>query len=304
MSIISTVEAVPSRLLAIYASLYESGSGENKERIEGWATPPSLSKSGAEEGGGSSTKLFVNSLQEARRLGLVEEVDDKLRITVDARGGGENGRECESHFQNYLKRTLFDPERAIETQQAGFMFALTWFLNSSPLKPMNFSQDPSFSIKTEIGEHAGRTECTTLLNYQSFLYWARYLGFATIVGGRDSEESGSRRAIPDPLRAIEWALPAIFANEDELPIEAFLDRLSAIFPVFEKGSIRKEYDALRLNPTADAVHRLSIATSMALQRLADRQRIGLNSIADAPARVLDLHFRTVRVSHVLRKEAA
>ena len=304
MSIITTVEAVPSRLFAIYASLFESGSGENKERIEGWATPPSLSKSGAEEGGGSSTKLFVNSLQEARRLGLVEEVDDKLRLTVDARGGGEKGRECESHFQDYLKRTLFDPARAMETQQAGFMFALTWFLNSNPLKPMNFSQDPSFSIKTEIGEHAGRTECTTLLNYQSFLYWARYLGFATIVGGRDSEESGSRRAIPDPLRAVEWALPAIFANEDELSIEAFLDRLSAIFPVFEKGSIRKEYDALRLNPPADAVHRLSIATSIALQRLADRQRILIGSVADAPARVLDFGIHEGRVSHVSRRGAA
>ena len=54
----------------------------------------------------------------------------------------------------------------------------------------------------------------------------------------------------------------------------FLNRLSAIFPVFEKGSIRKDYDAMRLNPSADAAHRLSIATSMALQRLADRQRIG------------------------------
>jgi len=304
MSIITTVEAVPSRLFAIYASLFESESGENKERIEAWATPPSLSKSGAEEGGGSSTRLFVNSLQEARRLGLVEEVDDKIRLTANARGGGKKGHECESYFQDYLKRTLFDPARAIETQQAGFMFALTWFLNSNPLKPVSFSQDPSFSIKTEIGEHAGRTECTTLLNYQSFLYWARYLGFATIVGGRDSEESGSRRAIADPLRAIEWALPAIFANADELPIEAFLDLLSAIFPVFEKGSVRKEYDGLRLNPSADAAHRLSIATSIAVQRLADRQKLSLGSVADAPARVLDFGVREGRISHVSFRRAA
>ena len=299
MSIITTVEAVPSRLFAIYSSLFDSENGEFKERIQAWATPPSLSNSGAEEGGGSSTKLFINSLQEARKLGLVEEADDKLRLTVDARGGGKKGRDSESHFRNYLSRTLFDPTRATETQQAGFMLALVWFLSTNPLKPMSFSEDPSFSIKIDIGECAKKTECTTLLNYQSFLYWARYLGFATIVGN-----ASFRRAIPDPARAIEAVLPAVFAGDIELATEHFLTRLAAIYPIFEKGSIRESYNAMRLHPPPDAAHRLSIATSIALQRLADRQRIALSSVADAPARILDFGVREGRVSHVILKGTA
>lgn len=304
MSIVTTAQAVPSRLFAIYATLFDSENGEVKERIESWATPSSLSGRGADEDGESSTTLFSNTLQEARRLGLVEEVDDKLRLTVEARGGGKKGRDCEDHFQDYLKRTLFDPARAVETQHSGFMLALAWFLSANPLKPMNFSEGPQIALKIEIGDNANKTELTSINRYQNFLYWARYLGFATIVGGRDADDSNSRRAIPDPRRAIEAALPAIFAEDVELPIEQFLTRLAVIFPVFEKGSIRQDYDAMRLNPQADAAHRLSIATSIALQRLADRQRIALGSVADAPARILDFGLRESRVSHVILKGAA
>ena len=299
MSIITTVEAVPSRLFAIYSSLFDSESGEDKRRFQAWATPPSLSNSDTEEGSGSSTKLFINSLQEARKLGLVEEESNKLRLTVDARGGSKKGSDVESHFRDYLGRTLFDPTRANETQQTSFMLALAWFLNTNPLAPMSFSEDPSFAIKKDIGEHARRTECTTLLNYQSFLYWARYLGFATIVGN-----ANTRRAIPDPAPAIEAVLPAVFAGEAELATEQFLTRLAAIYPIFEKGTVRESYDAMLLHPPPDAARRLSIATSIALQRLSNRQRIALNGVADAPARILDFGVREDRVSHIALRGTA
>ena len=295
MSIITTVEAVPSRLFAIYSSLFDSENGEDKKRFQAWATPPSLSNRDTEEGGGSPTRLFINSLQEARKLGLVEEENNKLRLTVDARGGGKKGSDVEDHFHNYLGRTLFDPLRANETQQTSFMLALAWFLNTNPLVPKSFSEDPSFAITSDIGEHAKKTECTTILNYQNFLYWARYLGFATIVGN-----ANMRHAIPNPAPAIKRVLPVVFASEVELAIEQFLTRLAEIYPIFERGSVRESYDAMRRHPPPDTTHRLSIATSIALQRLADRQEITLSSVADAPARVLDFGVREGRVSHIAR----
>ncbi len=300
MSLITTVEAVPSRLFAIYSSLFNRENGVDKERLQAWATPPSLTNSAGDESGGSSTSLFVNSLQEARKLGLVEEVDNKLRLTADARGKGGKGRDSESHFRDYLGRTLFDPARARKTQQASFMLALVWFLNTNPLRPMSFSEDPSFLIKSAIGENAKKTECTTVLNYQSFLYWARYLGFATIVGTTEGNAI-ARRAIPDPARAIEAVLPAVFADDIELTTERFLMRLAEIYPIFEKGSIREDYDAMQVRPRPHAAHRLSVATSIALQRLADCQRIALSSVADAPARILDFGVREDRVSHITLK---
>jgi hypothetical protein len=304
MSIVTTAQAVPSRLFAIYAALFESETGEIKDRIEAWATPPSLSGRGADDDGESTTTLFSNTLQEARRIGLVEDIDDKLRLTADARGGGKKVRDSEVYFLDYMRRTLFDPARALETQQSGFMIALAWFLSSSPLRPMNFSEAPQVGMRAQIGDHASRTELTSLNRYQNFLYWARYLGFATIVGGRDADDQNARRVIPDPVRAIEGALPAIFAEGNDLPIEQFLTRLSSIFPVFEKGSVREDYEAMLLVPVPDPGQRLSITTSIALQRLADRQRIALTTLADAPARILNFGSREGRVSHVALRSSA
>lgn len=303
MSIVTTAQAVPSRLYAIYAALFDAESGESKERLEAWATPPSLAGRGADEDGEPSTTLFSNTLQEARRLGLVEEADDKLRLTIDARGGGKKGQASESFFRSYLGRTLFDPARASQTGQAGFMLALAWFLSANPLTPMGFADPPQIGLKLEIGDHASKTELTSLNRYQNFLYWARYLGFATIVGGREDDDTNSRRAIPDPSRAIASVLPIIFSDGSDLPIETFLGRLATIYPVLEKGSVRQEYDSMRLNPPADGSHHISIATSLALQRLEDRQKIVMTTTADAPARVLDLGRREGRVSHISLKGA-
>lgn len=305
MSIVTTAQAVPSRLFAIYAALFNSENGEVKDRIEAWATPRSLSGRGGDDDGESTTTLFSNTLAEARRIGLVEEVDGKLQLTADARSGGKKGSDSETYFLAYMRRTLFDTARAAETQQAGFMIALSWFLSSSPLRPMNFSEAPQNGLKAQIGDHASKTELTSLNRYQNFLYWARYLGFATIVGGgSDAEDLTSRRVIPDPVKAIESALPAIFADTNDLPIEQFLTRLAAIFPVFETGSVRQDFEAMQLTPAADGDKRLSIATSLALQRLVDRQRLTMTSVADAAARILNFGPREGRVSRVALREAA
>jgi len=305
MSIVTTAQAVPSRLFAIYAALFDSENGEVKDRIEAWATPTSLSGRGSDDDGETTTTLFSNTLAEARRIGLVEEVEGKLRLTPEARGGGKKGRDSEAYFLAFMRRTLFDPVRSLETQQAGFMVALSWFLSSNPLRPMNFSEPPQNTLKAQIGDAAPKTELTSLNRYQNFLYWARYLGFATIVGGgSDAEDVTSRRVIPDPLKAIESALPVIFAESNDLPIEQFITRLSAIFPVFETGTVRQDYEAMRLNPLPDGDKRLSITTSLALQRLVDRQRLTMATVADAPGRILDFGLREGRVSRIALRGAA
>ncbi|MEP9403671.1 protein DpdG [Sphingomonas sp. VNH70] len=304
MSIVTTFEAVPSRLYAIYAALFDSESGEVKDRLEAWATPPSLRNRGGEEGE-STTTLFSNTLAEARRIGLVEEIDGKLRLTSDARGGGKKGRDSETYFRAYMRRTLFDPTRAADTRQSGYMTALSWFLSTSPLRPMNFSKEPINELRALIGDHASKFEIADYAGWQSFLYWSRYLGFATIVGGgNNAEDLTTRRVIPDPLEAIEGALPAIFAETNELPVEQFVTRLAAIFPVFETGSARQDFEGMRLTPLVDGDKRLSIATSLALQRLSDRQRLTMTSVADAAARILDFGSREGRVSRIALRDAA
>lgn len=61
---------------------------------------------------------------------------------------------------------------------------------------------------------------------------------------------------------------------------------------------------MRLTPQADANKRLSITTSLALQRLVDRQRLTMATVADAPGRILDFGPREGRVSRIALREAA
>lgn len=296
MSIITTAAAVPSRLLSIYAALAESENGQPRDRIEAWSTPPSLSTraGGGDEEEGSTT-LFSTALQEAIHLGLVEVVDDRLRVPAEARGTGRKG-DREDEFRSYVMRTLFDPPRAAQARQDGFMLALAWFLTKSPLRPLSFSEPPQNLLRADLGDRAEGIEIGNLNRYQSFLYWAWYLGFATIVG-----DGVVRRALPDPARAIAAVLPTVFAEQAEWPIDVFMARLSAILPVFEGGSVRQELEAMRLTPTTESADRLSPATSIALQRLADRRRIALAAVADAnPRRILDHGVARGLVTHVRR----
>jgi hypothetical protein len=306
MSIVTTAQAVPSRLYSLYSSLVDNPDGEVRERLEGWATPSSLrTRGGTDEDGETATTLFTNTLAEAKRLGLVEEIGDRLRIPTEAREGFSRKTEHEERFRAYLTRTLFDPSRAAETQQAGFMLALAWFLTLNPMVPIGFATAPQNLLRSGLGEQYLRTELTSLNRYQNFLYWARYLGFATLFGARDQDEGkDARRVFPDPYIAIASALPTIFSFNRELSGEAFMGRLAGIFPVFEGGSVRQEIEQMSGSSPYSSDRRLSPATSLALQRLADRQRIEMITRADAPPLLLDLGGRMERVTHIAGRSEA
>ncbi|MNY09804.1 hypothetical protein D3C86_1427410 [compost metagenome] len=202
-----------------------------------------------------------------------------------------------------MLETLFDPTKAEETGHSAFMLAMCWFLDCSPLVPLAFSEGPQNRIKIEIGENSARTELTSVNRYQNFIYWARYLGFATIVGGVGEDASSGRQVFVDPTRAITTALPDIFGSNATLSADTFLSRLSAIYPVFEGGSMRREYDSLRKEaPIEISANRLSIATSFALKRLANRQILALEAVADAPFRIMSLGMNVEeRVSQITMK---
>jgi hypothetical protein len=304
MSIMTTWEAVPSRLFSLYASLCDVPSGEVREKFEAQATPASL-RNKSEEEEVVATNLFSNALREALAIGLVETSEDKLMITERARSFANADKNREQSFRRFMIDTLLDEDKARSTQQACFMATLAWFLTKSPFRPTGFKADPTRDIKEDLGDRVAKTDITAVSDYQNFLYWARYLGFATIVGGRDSEGGrDGRYVIPDPLEAIEQVLPIIFSGQGEVPIEQFMSRLAAIFPVFEGGSVRQDMirgpDAAR---TGAAGTTLSKATSIALQRLEGLQVITLRTDADAPVVILDLGRSERRVSHVGRKAA-
>lgn len=298
MSIVTNFQAVPSRLLSVYAAVAETENGLPRENLASWATPPSLSTRGGGDEDGTSTALFTNSLSEARRLGLVEEDGDRLRVPEAARGKSDRSADLEAHFLSYLRDTLFDTERAASAGQTGVLYALAWFLTKSPLKPIGFSDAPQNLLREDLGQFAEKAELGSTSSFQNLLYWARFLGFATVIGG-----AGTRRAFPDPIRAISAALDKVLPDNSWVDIDVFLSRLATTYPVLEGGSVREEVEANRtLPPAPDG--RLSVASSLALQRLADRGSISLDVVADARVRILDFGGSTKRVSRVRRGAVA
>lgn len=292
MSIVTNFQAVPSRLFSIYAAVAEAQNGLLREQLEAWATPSSLSKRGGNEEEGGATALFSNSLNEARRLGLVEDEGDRLRLPKTADGGARRNVDSQSAFQSRMREVLFDPQRAAETGQTGVLYALAWLLTKNPLHPVSFSDAPQNQLREDLGEFAVKAELGSTSSYQNLLYWARYLGFAVVVG-----DGSTRRAFPDPTCAILAVLEQALPNQSWVEVDLFLSRLAAIYPVLDGGSVREELESMRTMHQATD-DRLSISLSLALQRLADRGSISLEAVADAKARILDFGGSTKRASHI------
>lgn len=285
MSIITTFEAVPNRLFTLYATLADTNNGVPPERLASWATPSTLS-------GAGETKLLSNTLLEAKRLKLVAEVDGRLRVgetVVRTKGRGGNREE---EFRNYMNGLLFSKERAEQSGQGGFAVALAWLLSCDPRRPLVFKQAPQNLLRNDLGDLFEQSELGNDSSYQNLLYWARYLGFAVIVGVGDT-----RWVIPDPSAAIANAMPRVFNDRKTLDIDPFMKKLSGILPVLEDGAVRNLVEGSRDTPSADTDN-LSISTSLALRRLADRGDLVLDSVADARARIMNFGGDTRRVSKV------
>lgn len=202
----------------------------------------------------------------------------RLFVPDAARGIGGRNANLEAHLLSYLRETLFDPERAARTGQTGVLIALAWLLTKSPLQPVSFSDDPHNQLLRDLGQFAEKAELGNRSSFQNLLYWARFLGFATVVG-----DAGGRRAFPDPGRAISAVLDRVLPDNNWVDMDVFLTRLAAIYPVLEGGSVREAVEANRTVPPASDGS-LSVASSLALQRLADRGSITLDVLADAKAR--------------------
>ena len=210
MSVLTTFEAVPGRLLSLYEVLFHQEKGMDEAILKASATPRSLRSKDA-------TQLFSNPYSEARNMGMVVTDGTKIRLTDEARRGGKPKGDHETHFRLFLRSVFFEQERSNKAQQSKFALALSWFLTRNPLTPIRFTDPVVDQVNLEIENGARILELSTASNSQNLLYWARYLGFATMYGvSGDLDETNARRAIPNPCKAIEEVLDEVFNSPGEL----------------------------------------------------------------------------------------
>lgn len=293
MSVITTVEAVPSRIRVFFTFFEGRPKGEDARRVEQILSPEQLRQvnrgdEGDDDGTGRAN-VYVNSLREAQNLGLIELTDgDKLR---PASLPELSGASADERFIEWIEPRLLMPEQAALLSQQNFAPALAWLLMQSPLRPIPFAQAVSASINQEFGTAVQCFDLTSKERFQNLAYWAKYLGYATLVQDRS--------VVPDPTSAIKRRLSRIFGGNAELRVEDFLRELSALAPVFELGSVREELEGKSsTRRTEHGAQRLSASTSLALRRLADAKVIELRELSDAGVRIISVGDLQQRVSHV------
>jgi len=289
MSVISRMEATPSRVRMLVSVLNERGAGETEERLRALCSPETLLRNVQ-----NPTEIFRQTLGAAKDLGLIETVGDKLSV----RPGVVSRRDdlADAVFLA-IEAVLLAPEAEQDRGQSDFARALAWFLMQSPKRPMLLSVNYKDSIGQQLTvPDEVRFDLTNRDRWNSFHYWCRYLGYGEVIAGR--------AMVADPSRALWRLLPRALGDEREAAILPLLGSLAKVSPVFENGRIRRELEADAKPGAQREPQRLSQSTSFALFRLEQDGRLALDARADAPAMILDLgRDAPRRVSHVALRDA-
>lgn len=284
MSVIARMEATPNRVRMLVSVLADRPSGETEERLRGLCSPETLHREVKDP-----VAIFRVTLAAAKELGLVEQVDEKLRVRAGllSRKGDLNTEVFQA-----IEIALLAPEAEPDVGQSDFARAVAWFLMQSVRRPLQ----QSVNYKSLIGDQLALPDDVAfdLLNrdrFNSFHYWCRFLGYGEVIT--------AQALVPDPTVALRRLLPVAMGGDREAAILSLLGRLAKLTPVFENGRIRRELEADAKAGFQREPQRLSQSTSFSLFRLEQEGVLKLDARSDAQALILDLGLDAPRrVSHV------
>lgn len=293
MSVISDMEATPNRVRLLVSVLAERPSGETQDRLRAFCSPDTLHRQVPDP-----IAIFRSTLAAAKGMRLIEEVEDRLRVCAGVLS--RKGSLADDLFLA-IEKALLPPEADQSDSQVDFARAMAWFLMQSPRRPLQQNVNYKAEIEkqialTEVQDQGPRKkenvfDLSTAARFNSFHYWARFLGYAEVVAGR--------ALVADPTVALRRFLPQAMSGEKVAPIHAFLGQLAKLTPVFENGRVRREIESDALPGFQREPQRLSASTSFALLRLEQAGEIRIAAPSDAQAMILDLGPDAPRrISHI------
>lgn len=240
MSVVSGLVATPNRIEMLHRYVARRPKGVTRSDIQKLFTLPDAEQPGRNP----NSQIPDGVVSEAIRLQLVSEQTGKL-----VPGTGI------SDLSAVLRRRILFGDDTWGQQQVAR--AAAWFLMRDPDDPIAWSIGVKNLIENDIRDSDGY-ELSNKERWQQFVYWARYLGFATVV-----DIGGDDFVIPDPSRIIEEVLK----NErpGAKPIGEVLERIGRGAPVFETGTVREEVERMAKRPRSPK--EVSRATSRALRML-------------------------------------
>ena len=283
MSVISRLEAMPTRVRLLVSVLAERPSGETEERLLGLCSPQSLRREVKDP-----TSVFRTTLLTAKDLGLVVEAEGKLQANLKTFG---KSSKTEGAVFSQIEAALLSTDDSLEDQEA-FAKAMAWFLMQSPRHPLAFATNYKPKLEEQLHSDSGAPfDLTNGDRWNTFTYWIRYLGYGQVLA--------NRAVVPDPTDALRRHLTSAMGGAPDVPIGAFLANLASAVVVFEQGRIRRVIESEAKPGFEREPQRLSKSTSFALLRLEREGLIRLRNPSDAEALTLDLGAdSTRRVSHI------
>ena len=272
MSILKSVEAVPTRMRDIFNFVASSPQLSNKENLRSLFMPEN-SRSGG-------TLVLDVPLRECLKLGLLEE-DGDIRVSKFAMQMKEND------FVSLVYEVLFNMESAKKLEQVEFLHSLAWLMTFDPGEPVNFSHEIAGKLDKSLGNKVGLTDLAGgKETYANLLYWAVFLGFGEFYGA-SSEGRSSRLFMVNPTSIVRSKIKTIFGGNDRLSISDFIGLVGNIIPVLDRGEAREEIERNLDNNYRIPEHYISKALSLAMKQLEFDGIIGLEKLSDAESMSLD-----------------
>lgn len=293
MSILTNFPAIPSRIAIGCEYLQFCGEGGiTKEAFATQMSPEPIK--GGEGDEFAKTPMAELVLKEMLALGVADDIGGSVRLSTALPSKNLSLQQWMDWLRPWIRARINDVELAAQTGQGGVAQAIAWLLCQDPRQPMRTSTVHAERLIAQLGStDALGVDMANNSRFQNLVYWARYLGYAEALGLK-----GSWTVLPDPTRAIREMLPEVFKDRTELSASAFVERLGALNPVMEFGSLREEIESRLPASCQRRDQHFSLSTSVALKRLKQAGDIDLHFESDAQRWVLDDGRAGIRVSRL------
>jgi len=291
MSVLRTVEAVPSRVAGVGRYLAIRTNGEERAKVEAMLSPPRLGK--------GNTNMIKQVISECLNMSLLEttgENGDKLALSPAASETLKRGQVSAEAMRELLGELLLTPDN---DRNHDLCQMLAWFLAQDIVALYNGleARNKSEALIKELDAQFGNSWTGTKNKEQldNFCFWAIYLGLGRLISTR---ADNSERLLPDPTHYIIASLPALFGEASEMGLPEFLERLTQRCPVFEGGSF---YGEIKHYLKTREAEYLPSSMALALSRLRYRGIVELERRADAPGRLMP--NTAERYTHIVWKRS-
>lgn len=244
MKIYTTVEPVPSRMLAVARLLLAAGTMQEDEVVA--LLQPR-----------EDTGMAKKTLDAGVECGLVVRSRNLCSLASELFPQDPKPAELDEALPLVLARLLF-AQRTNGTAN-GFATLCAWLLHQ-PVLEMPRDRGGLKKAAEEQGLSLTELQVQNDARWDNVIYWARYLGLL-----RQTREEPCAGIIPDPTLYLQRYLAQLLPAGEEVEAGIFRARLGQFCPVLDGGAVRAELLA-RIAPDWP-VQQISDALSFGVERL-------------------------------------